>query len=69
MMSEQKDELFDGGLVTVQRAAEFLGVGRTTVYGLMNSGKLPTAKIGKCVRIPMGAVKQFAQRSTVGANA
>jgi excisionase family DNA binding protein len=66
MMNEQKQAVVDDGLVTIQRVAEFLGVGRTTVYQLIGSGELPTCKIGKCTRIPLGSVKSFAARSLVG---
>lgn len=33
--------------VTVNTATKALGVGRTTIYELMNSGQLQTLKIGR----------------------
>jgi excisionase family DNA binding protein len=34
-------------LVTVQEAAAVLGIGRTTFFKLMNSGKLASVQIGR----------------------
>jgi excisionase family DNA binding protein len=51
-----RDDMLADGLVTVTEAATFLGVGRTTVYVLMDSGQLHFVKIGKCRRIPKRAL-------------
>ncbi len=63
MSDDAKRELVDDGLFTVRQAADFLRVGRTKIYGLINSGDLPRCKIGKCVRVPRAAVVQLAERS------
>ncbi|MGD0379802.1 MAG: helix-turn-helix domain-containing protein, partial [Acidimicrobiales bacterium] len=41
-MERRQASLEDSLLVTVERAAELLGVGRTFVYRLINSGDLPS---------------------------
>lgn len=38
-------------LLTPIEAARQLGIGRTTRYGLLASGKLPSVTIGRCRRI------------------
>ena len=36
-----------GGAMSVNNAARYLGVGRTTLYRMINAGDLPTRKIGR----------------------
>lgn len=38
-------------LLTVEDVADILKVGRTTIYELLNSGALPSVKIGRCRRV------------------
>ena len=40
-----------GKLVNVQRAGEILGVGRSTIFKLIDSGQLRSVKIGAARRI------------------
>ncbi|RVW01316.1 helix-turn-helix domain-containing protein [Rhodococcus xishaensis] len=40
----------------LESAAQRLGVGRSTLYGLMNSGQLRSVKIGKSRLIPESAI-------------
>lgn len=49
-------------LVTAVDAARLLGIGRTTVFALMKSGRLRSVQIGRSRRIPMTEVKAFANR-------
>jgi excisionase family DNA binding protein len=51
----------------VSEAAEFLGVSRSKLYMLMDSGALTYIKLGKCRRIAAGALKDLVARHTVGA--
>ena len=44
-------------LLTPERAAERLDVGRTTVYGLLATGELESVRIGRSRRIPAEAVE------------
>ncbi|MBM4726062.1 helix-turn-helix domain-containing protein [Rhodococcus hoagii] len=43
-------------------AANRLGIGRSTLYGLMNSGQLRSVKIGKNRLIPESAIVEFVAR-------
>lgn len=45
--------------ISVSETARQLGVGRTTVYGLINSGQLKTTKIGRRRLISMLSVREF----------
>ena len=46
-------------LVDVHEAANMLGCGRTLVYQLMESGRLPKVKVGRLTRIPVEALEDF----------
>jgi excisionase family DNA binding protein len=56
------------GLASIREAEEFLSVGRSTLYKLMDSGELRFAKVGKCRRIPWRALREYAERCLVGAD-
>jgi excisionase family DNA binding protein len=60
-----KEKIVDDGLAKIGEGAKFLGVCRAKIYGLMDSGELPYAKIGKCRRIPWAALKAFAGSAMV----
>lgn len=49
-------------LLTPTEAAELLGVGRTTIYELMNSGDIESVRIGRARRIPSAALLDFVAR-------
>lgn len=49
-------------LVRLPEAATLLGIGRSTVYGLIADGKIPTVRIGRSVRVPIEALKEWAER-------
>jgi excisionase family DNA binding protein len=49
-------ELYEDGTVTVAEAEQFSGLGRTTLYALMESGELPHTKIGTRRLIPRRAL-------------
>jgi excisionase family DNA binding protein len=54
-------ELVSEGCVTVAEAARFLHVSRGTVYGLMNSGRLPWVQfLQRGRRIPRRALQALA---------
>ncbi|MFI8661855.1 helix-turn-helix domain-containing protein [Rhodococcus qingshengii] len=46
----------------IEAAAERLGVGRSTLYGLMDSGQLRSVKIGKNRLVPESAIVEFIGR-------
>lgn len=53
------------GFVTVAQAAEFLGLSRSTVYSLMETGEIRFAKFHRARRIPRTALLDFAARSVL----
>ena len=42
-------------------AAEALGVGRTLFYQLVKAGVIPSCRVGKSIRIPVAALKSWAE--------
>ena len=58
MASDVRERL----LLRVPEAAEWLSVGRSTVYELVQRGELPTVHIGRSVRIPAAAVRAWVER-------
>ena len=51
---------------TPAQVAEKLGLGRTTVYQLLSSGRLPAIRIGRSVRVPAGALHEFLSKQASG---
>lgn len=60
------EELCMDGMVTVKDAAAFLQMSISSVYLLMERGKLTYAKIGRSRRIPRRALLGLAAESLVG---
>jgi excisionase family DNA binding protein len=59
-MPERLLELVNDGLDKVPDVAKFLGVSRSQVYRLMDSGVLPYVKISSSRRVPRRAVRELA---------
>ena len=49
-------------MLKVTEAANLLRIGRSTLYVLMQTGRLPVVRIGRAVRIPTRAVREYAER-------
>jgi len=49
-------------VLTVEEAAERLGVGRTLLYALVCSGDIESIAIGRLRRIPLDALDEFVNR-------
>jgi excisionase family DNA binding protein len=49
-------------LLTVREAAHALGVGRSTVYELINAGELEVVHIGRACRVPVAVVEAYVER-------
>jgi excisionase family DNA binding protein len=49
-------------LLTVEEAAEQLGIGRTLAYKLVKHGEIESVRIGRLRRIPADAVHEYARR-------
>ena len=60
-----QEQLIADGLQRITDAAKFLGISRSLVYRLINSGALPTVRIGRTRRIPIRAVLELAATSVV----
>jgi excisionase family DNA binding protein len=52
-------------LYRVEEAAEALGIGRSKAYELLASGQLPVCKVGKSVRVPADALREWVRGQTV----
>jgi excisionase family DNA binding protein len=52
----------DRMLLTVEEAAEQLGIGRTTAWGLVKSGELESVQIGRLRRVHIDAIRTYAGR-------
>jgi excisionase family DNA binding protein len=64
--AENEPSVVADGLVTVGEAARFLGIGRSKLYSLMDSGRLPFVKLDTARRIPRTALIKLAERCLVG---
>jgi excisionase family DNA binding protein len=49
-------------LLTIEGAGRALGVGRSTVYELVQRGDLEVVHIGRAARIPVDAVHDYVRR-------
>lgn len=49
--------------VTVDSAKKALGVGRTTIYELINSGKLDTVKIGRRRLVKAASIRSLVDQA------
>ena len=45
-------------------AARYISVTRATIYNLLNSGRLPSTKIGRSRRIPVAALRALIDESS-----
>jgi excisionase family DNA binding protein len=50
------------GLLRVEQAAHWLGVGRTKAYELVHRGTLPSVTIGRSRRIAVSALEAFVEQ-------
>ena len=66
MTDMNMNEIVDGGLERVADAARFLSVSKSLIYKLINSGVLPSVKIGNSRRIPIRAAHELAAGRSVG---
>lgn len=51
-------------LLRPKKAFELLDIGRSTGYAMIASGELPSVRIGRAVRVPVDALKQWIERQT-----
>lgn len=55
-------------LCTVRQVADCLSLSRSTIYILMDGGRLPYVKLGRSRRIRWDDVMQLIESNTVGAD-
>jgi excisionase family DNA binding protein len=53
-------------LLRIDEVSRALRLGRSQVYQLCAAGKLPTIRIGRSVRVPADALREWVRRETVG---
>ncbi len=51
-------------LLKPKKAFELLDISRSTGYAMIASGELPSIRIGRAVRVPVDALKQWVERQT-----
>jgi excisionase family DNA binding protein len=49
-------------LLSVEEAADLLGVSRSTMYDLMRTHAISSVRIGRCRRIPFAALREYVGR-------
>jgi excisionase family DNA binding protein len=67
-MNTANQETVTEGLQRISETARFLGISRSLVYRLINSGELPTVHIGRSRRIPIRSVRELAAANLVCAS-
>jgi len=48
--------------LTPHEFGAFYGLGRSTVYDLLQRGEIPCKRLGRCIRIPRNAVVEWGQK-------
>lgn len=54
-------------LYSVREVASLLACGRTKAYELVSSGQLPVVRIGRSVRVPASALREWIKHQTTDA--
>ena len=52
---------FEPILLTIPQAARALAIGRTTLYELIGERRIEAVHIGRCVRVPVEALRAFVE--------
>ncbi|MEU7868301.1 helix-turn-helix domain-containing protein [Dactylosporangium sp. NPDC049140] len=48
-------------VLTIEEAAQWLGIGRTTMYALVMSGEVRSVTIGRLRRVPVQCLEEYVQ--------
>ncbi|MDQ0378579.1 excisionase family DNA-binding protein [Amycolatopsis thermophila] len=56
-------------MLTVEEAAERLGIGRTLMFKLLRTGQIESVRIGRLRRVPASAIQDYAARLVASASA
>ena len=57
-------DIDDRLLLRLPEVAARLGLGRSTVYELIQRGELPVIRVGRAVRVPAAALQRWVERRT-----
>jgi len=49
-------------LLSVEQAAEMLGIARTSMFKLIGTGEVESVQVGRLRRIPMACLEEFVER-------
>ncbi len=49
-------------LLTVEQAAQRLGIGRTSLYALLKAGEIESVPVGRLRRVPAECLDEYVQR-------
>jgi excisionase family DNA binding protein len=52
-------------LLSVEKAGEVLGIGRSKMFAMVHAGALPTIRLGRLVRIPRAALLAWIEKRTL----
>lgn len=55
-------------LLDSREVSRVLGIGRTKVFQMMARAELPVVRVGRCVRVPRGALHAWIKDRTVDTN-
>jgi excisionase family DNA binding protein len=53
-------------VLTIEEAAECLGIGRTLMYALVTAGEVESVRIGRLRRIPTDALDRYVSQLRTG---
>ena len=53
-----------GEILTVENLMDYLNIGRTTAYKLVQSGKIKTVRIGRIYRISKKSVEEYVRKES-----
>jgi excisionase family DNA binding protein len=59
---ELKGEAMERMLLKPTEAAEVIGLGRSKTYELISKGLIPSVRIGKSVRVPVAALRNWVEQ-------
>lgn len=59
MTTMTTDDWRSESTITVERAADVLGIGRSNAYTLAGTGELPTLRLGRCLRVPVARLRRM----------
>ena len=51
-------------LLRVNEVAQILGLGRTTTYELIRTRVIPSIRLGKTLRVPEKALREYIEKNT-----